>query len=173
MAEGNLQDILPPARAPLSLDPGQDPLATLHDIHLPPAVPFWPLAPGWIMLAGALVVLALLALLLEWRRRQTLAYRAQQDLKAIARATDARVVGAGAAVLVRRVLLSKDPQAPAAAYTGAAFARYLAEGRGGVPEEIGRFLALAPYLPPGAPEAAAVDRDALVRAVRRWIRGHA
>ena len=167
------QDLVLPPRAPLSLDPGQDPLATLRDIHLPAEVPFWPPAPGWFMLAGAVALALAIGLLLEWRRRQTLAYRALQDLKAIARDGDTRVVGAACAVLMRRIVLSRQAHAPAAALTGDAFVRFLGEGRGGVPAPIADFLARAPYLPPGAAEADAVDRAALVKAVRLWIRSHA
>lgn len=166
--------ILPPEeRPPVTLDPGADPLATLRDIHLPDPVPFWPPAPGWFALAGLVLAVALAAAFLEWRRRQTLAYRALRDFKAATRDGDTLAVGAAAAVLVRRVLLSRDPHAAAAAFTGDAFARFLGAGPKGVPPEIGRFLAMAPYLPPGAAEARAIDRDALIAAVRRWIRGHA
>lgn len=167
------QDLVLPQRPPVSLDPAADPLATLRDIHLPAAVPFWPPAPGWFAVAGLVVALVLLGLFLEWRRRQTLAYRALQDLKAMARGSDMLALGAGAAVLMRRVVLTRDPQSPAAAFTGDAFARFVAAGPTGVPAEIGRFLAMAPYLPPGAPQAAAIERAQLVAAVRRWIRGHA
>ncbi|MFG1393601.1 DUF4381 domain-containing protein [Xanthobacter agilis] len=167
------QDLLLPQSPKVSLDPGADPLATLHDIHLPEAVPFWPPAPGWFAVAGLVLVAVLIGLFLEWRRRQTLSYRALQAFKVVARDGDTRAVGAAAAVLVRRVLLSRDPQSPAAAFTGAAFARFVGAGPKGVPADIARFLALAPYLPPGAPEAAEIDRAALVAAVRRWIRGHA
>lgn len=167
------QDLILPQNAPVTLDPAADPLATLHDIHLPDAVAFWPPAPGWFALAGLVVLLALLGLYLEWRRRQTLAYRALQEFKAVTRQGDTQAVGAAAAVLVRRVLLSRDPHSAAAAFTGDAFARFVTAGTKGVPPEIGRFLAMAPYLPPGAPEAELVDRKALVAAVRRWIRGHA
>ncbi|WP_332116567.1 DUF4381 domain-containing protein [Azorhizobium caulinodans] len=166
------------AQAPaLRLDPGaSDPLIALKDIHLPAPVSFWPLAPGWWMLLGLVIVLLLLAALLEWRRRQTLGYKAQRALDVIARDTvryaDARAVGAEAAVLVRRILLSRGG-AQAAVLTGADWQAYLAQGKGALPQEIGRFLAVAPYLPPGAQEAAGMDRAALVAALRRWIRGHA
>lgn len=167
------QDLVLPQHAPVTLDPAADPLATLRDIHLPQAVAFWPPAPGWFALAGLVVALVLVGLFLEWRRRQTLAYRALQEFKATAGSGDTRAVGAAAAILVRRVLLSRDPHAAAAAFTGEAFARFMAAGPKGMPPEIGRFLAMAPYLPPGAPEADDVDRRALVSAVRRWIRSHA
>ena len=51
----------------------QDPLAALRDVHLPPAVSWWPPAPGW---GGILfIILVLLALLFwyilqTWKKRQ-------------------------------------------------------------------------------------------------------
>ena len=51
-----------------------DPLAELRDIHLPEAVSYWPLAPGWWLL---LVSVLLLAGLIVWtvRRYRRNAYR--------------------------------------------------------------------------------------------------
>lgn len=43
-----------------------DPLADLHDIHLPEAIGWWPLAPGWWLLLGFIIML--LAALLFYRR---------------------------------------------------------------------------------------------------------
>ncbi|MFG1478420.1 DUF4381 domain-containing protein [Xanthobacter sp. V4C-4] len=167
------QDLILPQRPPVSLDPARDPLTDLRDIHIPDAVPFWPPAPGWLAVAGLVLALVLLVAFLEWRRRQTLAYRALQAFAAVARAGDTRATGAAGAVVIRRILLSRDPHSPAAAFTGEAFARFLGAGAKGMPEELGRFLAVAPYLPPGAPEAEAIDCKALAAAVRRWIRSHA
>lgn len=53
----------------------QDPLTQLADIHLPEAVGWWPLAPGWW--AAALILLGLLLLASvrawqRWRRKQRL-----------------------------------------------------------------------------------------------------
>jgi len=47
----------------------QDPLAGLHDIHLPEPVSWWPPAPGWWILL-ALVLLMIAALLWWWQRRK-------------------------------------------------------------------------------------------------------
>lgn len=52
-----------------------DPLEQLRDIHLPEAIPWWPLAPGWWLLA--FLTIGLLALALTWflRRRRSARYR--------------------------------------------------------------------------------------------------
>lgn len=157
--------------------PGEDLLAGLRDIHLPEAVSFWPLAPGWWLLVWLLVVVLIALAILEWRRRQTLGYRAIQELKAIARDderyADARAVAAATALLMRRILVTKMGSPAAASLTGDSWRTFLADGKGGMPPEIGRFIALAPYLPPDAPGGNAVERTVLVASVRRWIRGNA
>ena len=154
-----------------------DPLAALRDIHLPDPVGWWPLAPGWWMLAGLVLVLAAIAAYFEWRRRQTLAYQAARALDAIARDraryADARAVAAEASLLMRRILVTRAGRPQAAALTGAEWQRVLGDGKTGLPEEVRAFVAEAPYLPPGLPDADRVDRTRVVAGVRRWIRSNA
>lgn len=50
---------------------GADPLAELRDIHLPDAISWWPLAPGWwMLLALLLTVMVALFCYLGWRGMQ-------------------------------------------------------------------------------------------------------
>lgn len=170
------------APGPFQLPPspalaGADPLADLRDIRLPDPVPFWPPAPGWWILAGLLAALMVIAAALEWRRRQTLAYRVARDWRAMARDLtrfpDTRALAAEGAFLMRRVLVS-TPRAPqAASLTGEAWQAFLSSGKSGLPPEIGAFVALAPYLPPDAAPPPGIERTALADAVARWIRGNA
>ena len=179
MTDTTFTSPLAPAPPQPNFDPSApfDPLAGLKDIHLPDPVGFWPLAPGWWALAGLVLLLAALAALLEWRRRQTLAYQAGQALKAIARDreryADARSVAAQSALLMRRVLVSRKGGTDAAALSGGDWQRFLGQGKGGLPAEVVAFIAEAPYLPPGLPDADRVDRTLVVASVRRWIRGNA
>lgn len=163
---------------PSPLDPpGQDLLEQLRGLHLPGQVPFWPLAPGWWMLAGALLVVLLIALFLEWRRRQTLSYKVRQQVKAIAADVkahpDARAVAAASAMLLRRVVVSRGRDEAAVTFTGAAWEQVLAAGKGGMGAEMARFVALAPYVAPRAPGGDAVPRAALVTALCAWIKVNA
>ncbi|MDE1570223.1 DUF4381 domain-containing protein [Aquabacter sediminis] len=163
---------------PSPLDPpGQELLAQLRGLHLPGEVPFWPLAPGWWMLAGALVVVLLIALYLEWRRRQTLSYKVRQQVKAIAADLkahpDARSVAAASAILLRRVVVSRGRDEAAVTFTGPAWEEVLATGKGGMGGEVARFVALAPYVPPHAPGGDGVPRAALVAALCHWIKVNA
>ena len=45
----------------------QDLLQQLHDIHLPAALGRWPLAPGWLVLLGMLLLLLILGVVWGWR----------------------------------------------------------------------------------------------------------
>lgn len=163
---------------PAGLDPSQpyDPLAALRGLHAPEPFSIWQAGPHWWALAGALLILSLLAAGLEWRRRRTLGYQALKSLKAIARDEarygDARAVAAEAAYLMRRVLVSQTGRGGASALVGEDWRRFLSEGKTGLPAEVGVFLAEAPYLPQGLPDAGRIDRAAVVSAVARWIRGN-
>ncbi|WP_315982906.1 DUF4381 domain-containing protein [Aliamphritea spongicola] len=46
------------AGATNSVTAAADPLAELRDIHLPEAVGYWPVAPGWWLLLASVLVLA-------------------------------------------------------------------------------------------------------------------
>ncbi|GGC81405.1 DUF4381 domain-containing protein [Chelatococcus reniformis] len=171
-----LPGALPATPLELPGTPPADPLAELRDIHLPDAVPFWPLAPGWWLAVGLLALLLLVAALLEWRRRQTLGYRALKELEAIerdgARYADAHAVARAAAVLVRRIVMTRGDRSRLA-LSGDDWQRFLAGGKAGLPQPMARFMALAPYVPPAAAAAAGIDRAQLLASLRRWIRGNA
>lgn len=96
------------------MQPDQSPLDQLADIHLPDAVSWWPLAPGWWALL-AVILIALVALLL-WRQRikknryRTLAQQELDQLYADYQANqDAVTFLHGTSVLLRRVALTAYP----------------------------------------------------------------
>ena len=65
-----------PTQAPLDLP--------LRDIHLPEPVSWWPPAPGWWLLAGLLILLAVGALLVwRWYRRGRLGRSARRALERV------------------------------------------------------------------------------------------
>lgn len=106
----------------------QDPLAQLHDIHLPTPSPWWDLAVGWWILL-ALCVLALFFVTPKlWQKWQV--WRKQRALKQTIHAEYQRICDAYAAdkhgktlvsdinTLLRRVALSVFPEQPIAGLIG-------------------------------------------------------
>ncbi len=56
-------------------------LAQLHDIHLPTAISWWPLAPGWyLLILSSLTLIAVLYYVTQRRYRHGLAKRQALNL---------------------------------------------------------------------------------------------
>jgi len=143
-------------------------LSQLRDIHLPAPVSWWPPAPGWWLLAAILLGLIIIGYWLIRRhrinrwRRQALAQLAQ--LKAGEDAT----VAAQLSVLLRRVAISRYPQAKVAALTGEAWLTFLDDTLdSGTPFQTGpgRALVTGPYT-----AEAEIDAPALLSLAERWIK---
>lgn len=151
-----------------------DPLAELRDIHMPPAPPVWPPAPGWWLLA--LVALAMAALgarcaLAAWRRgrRRRAATRALRNLRErYARGEAAELLTAELATIVRRAAMSRHPRAQVAGLTGSAWLAFLDDDAHQFTEGVGRQLATAPYS-----REETVDLDALLVLCEKWVRRNA
>lgn len=97
-------------------------LERLHDIVLPPPVPWWPLAPGWYVV---FILFALTAVWLSWRfwqRWKRQAYR-REALRQLAGLQDITSI----AELLRRTALAVAPRAVVATKTGDAWVEWLAE----------------------------------------------
>lgn len=145
-------------------------LLQLRDIHVPGEPPLWPPAPGWWLLA--LAGLLLLAVMLRWLwrrwrkarfRRRVMAEFAQLSAEAQA----ARLV-AGLSVLLKRVALARYPRAEVASLCGADWLAFLDRhgGGGGFAQGAGTVLADGPY----AASLEEVDRDALIKLGKSWVR---
>ncbi|WP_024278168.1 DUF4381 domain-containing protein [Xanthobacter sp. 126] len=153
----------------------EDPLAALRDIHLPPDVPLFPLAPGWYVLAGLVVLVLIVLAVREWRWRQTLAYKALKMFDAeVGRAEpdDTHAVAVAASDVLRRLVRAESGEAKAT-LTGEAWARLLVTGRAPFAPREAAFLARAPYMPAQTAEqvaAGSITPDTLADAVRRHIR---
>jgi len=100
-------------------------LADLRDIRLPEAVGFWPPAPGWWVVAGLVLLIALGVMLFRWRRRiqreswNASAGRELADLEAVyARDRDATGLAADLSALLRRAALARYPEEGVAALHG-------------------------------------------------------
>ena len=145
----------------------------LRDIHLPDASLWWPPAPGWWLLFGAVVLAALVGrTIIRARRRRPLRRRALQELARIrdsfAAEGDERAALAALATLLRRALISRHGRAACAASTGAEWCEQLRRETGveAFNEAQLELLAWQRYR-----RDYACDMQPLFDASERWLRG--
>jgi hypothetical protein len=160
--------------------PGTDPLARLHDVVTPPAVPYAPQTVGWYLLAAALVLLLAWLGVRAWRRTRANRYRkaALREIDRIEAELQADPDRRGEAVaalneLLKRTALSAWPRAEVASLAGGDWLVFL--DATGTADELsrgpGRALAEAVYTPPD--RAIEPERMAALFAVARsWVRRH-
>ena len=151
----------------------QDPLANLHPLREPDLLGWWPMAPGWWLLLG-IVLLCLISasyfLIRRYRanayRRRALAqllvlhtqYTADQDRSQYIAQTNA---------LLKSVALRSYPPTEVAANSGAQWLAFLNRGlRPG--DQFQEGFATATYQKV-CPE---IDMEALYQSARSWIRRH-
>lgn len=162
------------------MNPDPASLDRLHDVVAPAPLPWWPPAPGWCWVLGALAVAFLFfavrfflqwqrdryrrEALLEWRRHEVLLHH-----------PDSRADGlAGMAELLKRAAVSAWPRERVASLTGARWLAFLDEtgGTTGFSSGSGALLENAAYDPRGV---SALD-DSRVRAAaelaRDWLKNH-
>jgi len=150
-------------------------LQNLNDIVVPPDVPWWPLAPGWHILAGFIVLVIVFALYRTLKQRKKNLYRvlAMQEL------SDIRGQGETADLqlipeLLKRTVLSAWPRRDVAALSGTDWHRFLdrtaATNRfcSGAGEVLDR-LAYGGGKGVNAGDAAV---DAVIEAAEFWLKRH-
>ena len=152
-------------------------LSGLRDIHLPEAISFWPLAPGWWLLVAVLLVAVGFALFEGQRRRRSVRRAALRELEALeAQARgglETQEIAGRLQTLLRRVALVRKGRVEVARLHGPSWFAVLAgpDGRRRpiFPVEMARRLEEAVYAGPSAdPEAS--EREAWIAAARRFIR---
>jgi len=139
-------------------------LDRLHDVVLPPTVPWWPPAPGWCVVFGLALGAAALLAWRAWKRWQADAYR-RAALRELTAAADAPAI----AEILRRTALAFAPRSVVAAKTGAAWADWVAaQSDEAMTAQVRELLASGIYAGPAA------DRDvrALADYAARWIASH-
>jgi hypothetical protein len=140
----------------------------LRDVHLPPPVGWWPLAPGWWIALGLALATILLAIYLIRRwRRQTLIKLALAELKAI----ETGELGAPEklreiSMLLRRIALTAYPRAEIAGLAGEAWLQWLDQpfGQPRFSLGAGRLLLTGPYQ-----RLADADLAGLCALCREWL----
>ena len=150
----------------------------LRDIHLPPAVSWWPPAPAvWLLLALLALLLVVLVVWLAARqrrrriRREALneMQRLQQQWKEQHRPSE---TAEALSRLLRRVGLSYFGRAGFSGLTGPAeidcLNRLVTDRRRQLPRELGDWLREAPYRPAGMLDAAEIEN--WLQAVENWVR---
>ncbi len=154
------------------VDPGS--LDRLHDIAVPPPVPWWPPAPGWLVIGGfllAVVGLGCWGRYLRWRHD---AYRreALRRLDQILGESPGLSSLPAIAELVKRVALAAYPRGRVASLTGEPWLVFLDEtGRtDAFTRGDGRVLGDAAYR--RDPIAGDADLSKLTNVIRHWIGHH-
>lgn len=162
------------------MNPDPTSLDRLHDLVVPPPVPWWPPAPGWDWVIGLILAILLVGLLRAFSRWQRNRYR-REALAELARYEAAlqdpqRRAAALAAVaaLLKRTALSAWPRAQVAPLNGAAWVSFLARtgGAASFDTEAGALLEAVAYDPR---KATAIDTSKLrelMDTARQWLRHH-
>lgn len=148
----------------------------LRDLHLPEAIGWWPLAPGWWLLLALLLLGLALAARASYRRHRRNAARrgALAELKRLESAWDAdrntAALAAGTSDLLRRAMLAYAPRHEVAGLTGRAWLEWLDRGLERRPFSSGPGQGLE-YLPYRDPRSVTeVDIAGLLKAVRSRLR---
>lgn len=147
-------------------------LQNLKDIHLPKAIPMWPLAPGWILLF--FVLIGILGYVIYFiyqrkRKRQTILFILQQ-LKALQALTqhnpDNINITAQLSILMRRAALHYYKRDEVAGLSGEAWLQFL-NVSGNTTQftlKIGQLLIDAPYC-----KQHSADLSDLFSLVHNWL----
>ena len=151
----------------------------LRDIHLPPDIGWWPLAWGWWLLIG-LVLLGLVTLVWWLLKRPTSPKRinlsaqssALQELTRIEQQYKNDPLGLvrELSVLLRRIAISLYGRRSVAGLTGLSWLQFL-DQQGGTPVFSQRFQQALTELPYRAQGSA--DVSTLVQEVRQWLSAQA
>ncbi len=142
----------------------------LHDIHVPPGVSWWPLAPGWWLLTGITVFLIVsLSLWLRHRRRGRLKRLARKALLEIEQDfsthQDSQRLASELSRLLRRICLECYPRREVAALHGEGWISFLNhqdQAFTGANAEAIKSAAFRPHL--------TCDAKDLLHATHRWLK---
>ncbi|MFT7129833.1 MAG: hypothetical protein ACI89U_001951 [Gammaproteobacteria bacterium] len=150
----------------------QDPLAQLKGIHLPDAIGFWPLAPGWWILALTLLAFIIYAVFLVRRRAVNNSYRklALKQLESLPK-VDPLLYLQQVNELLKQTVLVCTPDQNIASLSGRRWLDFLDETfrqkENLFSTGVGSVLATGPYAP-----KVEYEIDELEQLARQWISKH-
>lgn len=155
------------------MDPEQLPL---RDLHLPPDISWWPLAPGWWVLLAILAVglgWLLYQSLLRWRAgkpRRTALRQLVQLKKAYQQSGNTQRLGIDLSELLRRAMLAYAPRSEVAGLAGERWLDWLDQGMDekAFSQGAGKMIESLPYRNPEL-DAQGVDVDGLIDAVHKRL----
>lgn len=151
----------------------------IRDIHLPDAVLWWPLAPGWWIIAGTVLFLVILFFAIrKYYRSKALLRDANAELEQIKNqyisSNNQTELIQALSVLLRRCCISFYPRHETASLTGDAWLKYLDATSPSVSSStstfymgIGEILASAPYMSESS--IIKIDSDALIVLCETWL----
>jgi hypothetical protein len=156
-------------------------LGQLKDIRLPQEVSWWPLAPGWWIALGVILLVAICAAIFVALRRRTVKYVALRELDRLssesAESASPEQLAIEVSVLLRRVVLRLGLGENLAQAHGDDWQSFLYATPHGMPEQVARLIATAAYAPAaqtsGSNEPDYPSRSTLLDATRTWIMRHA
>ena len=140
-------------------------LERLHDLALPPDVPWWPLALGWYVVLAALLITGGYFTYRSWNSWRARAYRrsALSELESACSPTEI-------AELLRRSALAITPRAAIAGMSGADWLDWLAsQSPQPLTDEVRQLLTVGVY---GQASNSPADLAALRSFAAGWIRTH-
>jgi hypothetical protein len=149
-------------------DPGS--LENLHDLVMPAPVPWWPPAPGWVIVSTALLMVLGWWLIRAIRHWQSNSYR-REALVQLRKIDD---LGVDLPTLVKRVALSAYPRERVASLTGEQWLTFLDQTghTDAFTTGAGRWLARLAYEPKLGASLSKTEFNGLRTAVRDWILRH-
>ncbi len=155
------------------MDPEQLPL---RDLHLPPDISWWPLAPGWWVLLAIMAAglgWLLYRSLLRWRAgkpRRTALRQLAHLKRAYQQSGNTQRLGIDLSELLRRAMLAYAPRSEVAGLAGERWLDWLDQGMDekAFSEGAGKMIESLPYRNPEL-DAQGVDVDGLIDAVHKRL----
>ena len=148
-----------------------DPLAALRDIRVPDGPEFWPPAPGWLVVAGLIIAVGLMATFIgvrQWRagrfRREALASLRTLRARHQDGAPDVEVA-MELSMLIRRVALARHTREEVAGLVGERWMAQLESTLPGIGDAARSALLDAPYA-----RRSRFDVGRALSACEQWVR---